>query len=106
MFCQNLENEGLELEHDYSHPMEQFIKIHVPRHVLISYCELLRFRMPIKDSYITDLELIENNKSHSFGKQLKDFIMKPFRCVELNITLMQKNKHKIYYQFSREREYL
>lgn len=105
MFCQNLENECLELEHDYSHPMEQFIKVHVPRHVLINYCELMRFKMPIKESYFTDLELTEK-ESDSIGKKIKDFVTKPFRCVELNMTLMQKSERKIYHQFSREREYL
>lgn len=102
MFCQNLENEGLELEQDFSNPIEQFVKVHVPKHILIRYCELLRFRMPIKDSYLTDLELQTSTKS--VGKKLAHFLTKPF--VQLNITLVQKYDNTVYHQFSREREYL
>lgn len=102
MFCQNLENEGLELEHDFSHPQMQFIKVHVPLNVLINYCERLRYKMPIRGKYWTD----EESKTLTFAAKLRRFLGKPFQLVNLSTKLNPGTQYRVYHEFSREKEYL
>lgn len=46
-FENNLENEGLELEREETQKIH-FVKIHAPKKVLCSYCEILKIKMPTK----------------------------------------------------------
>ena len=50
IFLQNLETEGLEVEHDGSGSCNylRFVKIHAPMEILKRYAEILKIRMPIK----------------------------------------------------------
>ena len=50
VFLQNLESEGLEVEHDGPSGSSnlRFVKIHAPMEVLKRYAEILKIRMPIK----------------------------------------------------------
>lgn len=103
MFCQNLENEGLELEHDASHPIMLFIKVHVPQNVLINYLELLRYKMPIRGKYWMDEEA---RSEAPFGTKLKRFLTKPFRLVSLSTKLNPGTQYRVHHEFSRDKEYL
>ncbi|BES95437.1 Anoctamin [Nesidiocoris tenuis] len=50
VFEENLISEGLELEYEQDDLVSslRFVKVHVPRDVLIRYAEILKFRKPIK----------------------------------------------------------
>lgn len=105
MFCQNLENEGLELEHDLSNPVMHFIKVHVPLNVLINYSELLRLKMPIRGKYWTDNGFDEQNDV-GLATKLRRFLGKPFRLVSLSTKLNPGTQYRVYHEFTREKEYL
>lgn len=104
MFCQNLELEGLELEYDASHALQQFIKIHVPQNVLIRYCEVLKFRMPIREKYLSEVK----RKSNDGGiwRGMKAWMMSPLQCVELQRHLKPGTEFKVYHEFERQKEFL
>ncbi|XP_063709407.1 anoctamin-1-like [Culicoides brevitarsis] len=104
MFCQNLELEGLELEHDSSHAMQQFIKIHVPQNVLIRFCEILKFRMPIREKYLSEVK--RKKKKISLWDQFKAWMLSPFECVELQTNLKPGTEFKVYHEFERQKEFL
>lgn len=104
MFCQNLELEGLELEYDSSHAMQQFIKIHVPQNVLIRYSEVLKFRMPIREKYLSEVTRVRNDVG--LWKRVKTWMLSPFQCVELQRHLKPGTEFKVYHEFERNKEFL
>ncbi|GFS49685.1 anoctamin-1 [Trichonephila inaurata madagascariensis] len=62
IFENNLKDEGLELEHNYQAEMGLvFVKIHAPWEVLSRYGEILKFKMPMKESLF---ELPERTSSN------------------------------------------
>uniref|UniRef100_A0A336M8Y6 Anoctamin n=1 Tax=Culicoides sonorensis TaxID=179676 RepID=A0A336M8Y6_CULSO len=105
MFCQNLELEGLELEYDSSHATQQFIKIHVPQNVLIRYCEILKFRMPIREKYLSEVNRKPKYEQGLWNK-ITDFVSSPFKCVELQSQLKPGTEFKVYHEFERNKEFL
>ncbi|GFR30733.1 anoctamin-1 [Trichonephila clavata] len=61
-FENNLKDEGLELEHNYQAEMGLvFVKMHAPWEVLSRYGEILKFKMPMKESLF---ELPERTSSN------------------------------------------
>lgn len=105
MFFQNLELESIELEHDESLAFDQYVKVHLPYKVLIRYSEILKYKMPIRDKYLTDMPQIDDGKDN-FWRGISKSIMKPFKCVELQTQLRPGTEKKIYHEFSRDKEYL
>lgn len=104
MFCQNLELEGLELEHDATHSLQQFIKIHVPTNVLIRYAEVLKFRMPIREKYLS--EVSKRKRENGTWEGLKKWMLGPFKCVELQHHLKPGSEFNVYHEFERNKEFL
>ncbi len=48
IFEENLADVGLELDKEVTNGLT-FVKIHVPKPVLKKYCEIMKFKMPLKE---------------------------------------------------------
>ncbi|XP_044735821.1 anoctamin-1-like isoform X2 [Chrysoperla carnea] len=116
VFERNLTDEGLILEHEETQRLH-FVKIHAPKEVLCRYCEILKLRMPIKESKITinckkrfhvNLELPGQETIVDPSFDLRSICSKlpDIFNVRLDKKLFPEQKYTLTAEFSRDKDYL
>lgn len=103
IFCTNLGKEGLELEFEKTQAIH-FVKIHAPKEVLMKYAELLRWEMPIKKS-VWKKEDVDYSE-YRLLQNMKSFFGRPFRFIKLDPIKFPERETQLYYEYSRDKNYL
>ncbi|KAL4233719.1 Anoctamin-1 [Mactra antiquata] len=119
MFEANLLEEGLTLEYDKRDDEVHYVKIHAPWEVLTRYGEILKMKMPMKQTLVAEKiqkkyskweESVDLNPVKAVSQTLwnsivnvKNIIKTPFN---LDPDVMPKIKKQPTLTFSRDREYL
>lgn len=93
-------NEGLKLEKEESQRIH-FLKLHVPKDVLMRYAEIMKMRFPIK-------QVDEPDVSHDFHmvRSFKSILHKMFKFVRLDPRTFPPKKYELYHEYSRDKGYL
>lgn len=97
----NLQTEGLEIEREQTDKLH-VVKIHVPKDVLRRYAEILRLRMPMKE---TSHDRLFGSKNHLIT-EVKSFFSKCISCVHLDPSVFPKEKFRLSAEYNRHKNYL
>ncbi|XP_012941487.1 anoctamin-4 [Aplysia californica] len=120
IFEENLQKEGLQLEYDLSGKETQFVKVHAPFEVLRRYADILKMRMPMKESIaeqhikdrFSDWEggPIDMTPLPSFGAKVWEHTIRLFRRIlvpfQYDETMLPPLRRSYTCPYSANREYL
>ncbi|XP_024217091.1 anoctamin-5 isoform X4 [Halyomorpha halys] len=101
LFEANLQEEGIEIEREQTDKLH-VVKLHVPKDVLRRYSEILRLRMPMKETpqdrlFGSNFDLIT---------EVKSFFSKLISCVRLDPSVFPKEKFRLSAEYNRHKTYL
>lgn len=86
-FFKNLKRVGLETEFDRNKQNVYFLKIHAPIDVLKNYCGIMRFKMPIKETF----------------EEVSGIILESRAAEDVQRT---SRMSRLFYEFSNEKDFL
>lgn len=113
IFEGNLTKEGLELEYDTKNPQLHYVKVHAPYDVLRRYADILKMRMPIKET-LAERQFKERydmeDTGPSFGARLWGKTIKLMRAFQAPFlydeTVLPPIQRSYTCPYSANREYL
>lgn len=101
VFESKLEEEGLELERDRTDKLH-IVKLHAPKEVLRRYAEILRLRMPMKESPQDSMF----GSEYDLLTEVKSFFSKLISCVHLDPSVFPREKFRLSAEYNRHKSYL
>lgn len=101
-FLVNLVKEGIEYEIDgESDDNFCFVKLHAGKVVLKKYCELLKWKVPIKSNVLHR----RGTRSWKFASSRRDFTFDDCQS-SLILSGLPASRYKVHYEYSRAKHYL
>ncbi|XP_046373983.1 anoctamin-1-like isoform X3 [Haliotis rufescens] len=114
IFETNLRDEGLELEYDKRNGETHFMKVHAPYKVLERYADILKIRMPMKETVVLhnmagkfeDLESPVQSVSTRLWNSVTGFFKRFLSPFQIDPTVMPPVRRRYTCPYSRNKKYL